>query len=145
MQIDYQCQAITRYHSGRRLQKLMNLMDHLEWSLMINATVDAHAMTSLEAFWYKTFVFAEGGVLKLDTISEFLIAKSSALAIIHASQHKAYPFRKTTLDAVMHNWQRYGAWERRLLGAPLLWEWAGRRRVAPHIIPDPYAPAIIGN
>ena len=121
MQINYQDERITRYHQGRRLQKLRNIMGSLEWAIMCNDLVEVYAMTSLTGFWYKVFLFTPEGVLRLDTVSERLVTVSWARAVIQGSQHKPYPLRQTRLETVLHNWQRYGAWDTRPLGVPLLW------------------------
>jgi hypothetical protein len=141
MQINYQEQRIIKYHWGRRLQRLMNVMHYLEWAIMINDPVDAYAMTSLSSFWYKCFLFTPEGVLHLNTTAEHLATASWARAVIQASQHKQYPLRQTTLETVLHNWQRHGVWNTRPLSVPLLWAWAGARGVPPHIVHDSHTPA----
>jgi hypothetical protein len=140
MHINYWDQRITKYHWGRRLQRLMNVIHYLEWAILSKDLVDAYAMTSLSGFWYKVFVFTPEGVLRLNTASEHLVTVRWARAVIQGSQHKQYPLRQTTLETVLHNWQHYGVWSTRPLGVPLLGAWARVRGVAPHIVHNNHTP-----
>jgi hypothetical protein len=100
------------------LKNLRRVVQSLLDAMARQEPLEIYAQTRDCDFWYKVYIIAPWGVLRMDTGGEGVQTRPRAWATIrHARLHRV------TLDALMENWHQYGIWPRRTIGLMLYTAW----------------------
>jgi len=108
-------------HTLARLRRVTrSLLD----AIGAHTPLEIYAQTLDDGFWYKVYIFAPQGVLRMDTGGESVWNRPCARAAIRYAH-----LTPVSLDALMTNWQQYDIWPRRAIGLLLYDAWvsAGTR------------------
>jgi hypothetical protein len=104
--------------SPQKLKALCRVVQSLLAAMAQHEPLEVYAQTRGGDFWYKVYIMAPRGALRMDTGGESVRTKQRARATIRHEQ-----LQSVTLDALMTNWQQYGIRPRRAIGLMLYEAW----------------------